>query len=834
LSRRTAFLCAGIIIITLSLLTGLKVAPGPDIVRMSLAFVSLFIIPGFLVSTLVFGSVDANIEGVCRGFLSGLTYICLVVCLGFIPGAGYPLIAVVNTCVVIIASIYLHFSMGVAGSGSRSLLAGMSRDKKALSRREKRVMALVLTVLFVLCAALFYGRGELGLSTDAPDHVSYIRRSLDSGAMLPGDSFHREGDGGAFDPRKGIWHPVVALWAWQSDVPVDLLWRMIPSFISFFAVLVFWLYAGELTGSVPMKIVSLLLLLIFFRGSGLVWLTKVMYSRHMVQIIVWGTVAYLIRYLRFSRTRDLWMIAMLAFTGTSVHLVYVIVAAVTMGGMLIYISVPGWGGSWRKNYWKSAAVVLAALLLPLTLRLMNAPAEVNMIHSHLQGMLLLGGNLRVIDPVELLMQLGKVVYFVIAMLPFYFILKSGGTEAKLVGVLSALPFFIVLNPLIATPLDRIMGYFHYRILFAAPYICFLSLGIRGLIAGRGMRWKGRVICLAVVAVFAVVFLRPAAIGASKDLLSLIGNGGGRHDFRGDNLARLLSDVPEHSVIASDPATSYMISASTDHFTVVALDQHCSPSDMEALGRVRNMRDLFNPSVPIGKPMRWLQEKGADYIVVDTHPGSRVDFFGVTSAQDPRGILVKLRSHRPLLTEIRSSDDMSLFRIDWNKYEAIDSTRTSGQGEISLEGFVLGSDHAMPGDTLRVEIVWGNTGAVPFGLPLEWTLRFDTDFPKGRFYREWYSKQYRRRVERRIGAFFRHTVSGRIHSAGIFPEDWRSGRDYLQKIMVPLPASMAPGEYAVKLSWRRAPLIPNRYPSDYLNNRDSYEGKIVAVIDIDGG
>jgi hypothetical protein len=402
-----------------------------------------------------------------------------------------------------------------------------------------------------------------------------------------------------------------------------------------------------------------------------------------------------------------------------------------------------------------------------------------------------------------------------------------------------------------------MGYFHYRMLYAAPLVCYIALGIRGLmkIMLKGKRKRGvkkvntiwrltrTVLSLGALAIFLVSFLRPAVLNLSRDFSSMIAKKTERTEFRGYDLSGFLSDIPDNSVIASDPATSYMISASTDHFIVVALDQHGSPSDDEAVTRVRNTRDLFDPAIPIDRSLCWLKEKKVEYIVIDTQPDSRVDFFGVTSVQDPDSAIVKMRASAPLVTEVKSSNDMYLFELNWNESVPMDSIPQkggidvlTGQGpgtidEISLSGFTLENDTVRPGDSLVIDLVWRNTGIVPFGLPLEWTIRFDTGFPQGRFYREWYGKQYRRKIERRNGEFYRYTVSGRILGDGTFPDNWGSEGKHRQQIMIKLPEFMAPGEYIVKLSWRRIPYIPNRSLADYLNNNDSYEGMIVAVTEI---
>src|SRR5262249_14887332 len=47
--------------------------------------------------------------------------------------------------------------------------------------------------------------------TDSPDHLGTIRRMIASGDPFPRDAFFRDAGPAGADPRKGLWHPCVAL-----------------------------------------------------------------------------------------------------------------------------------------------------------------------------------------------------------------------------------------------------------------------------------------------------------------------------------------------------------------------------------------------------------------------------------------------------------------------------------------------------------------------------------------------------------------------------------------------------------------------------------------------
>ena len=843
--RRTTFLSVNISIVLLSLLTGLRILPGPDSVGIALAFYSLIVLPGILLSDMLFGGVKADFEGITRVFLTGLSASCLAVCIGFIPGISYAFIAVAYALTIIILLAYRGIATGKGEESKGIDLVGSFSRREDYSAREKKAILVVFILLFGICAVFLAGNGEMGVDTDAPDHISFIRRSLNGGELLPGDSFHIEGDGESFDPRKGLWHPVVSLWAWQADTEPHILWTMMPAFLSFFAIIVFWFFAGELAGSIPVKVLSLLFLFLFFRGDGFAWLTKLSYSRNISQIVFWGTAGFLIRYLRTLRGTDLGMVVITAAAGTAIHLSYAPVLGMFLFGMMVYVSISRWGGEWKGRFWKAVPLVSAAVALPLAVRLINFPDRPNMIHTHIQGMMEIGAGLRVTDPAELILGMGFPFLFAVLVIPLFPMMTSGYRRSRLVWLLFTVPVLLVLNPITATPLDMLAGYMHYRLLYAAPVMVYLALTVFG--AGRGALtgswrlescdrgWKHRAVVRAagtlVFILFAAVFLRPSAVSLPVRMSSALGHGA--REERGEMISDFLSDIPAGSVIAADPVSSYYISAFSDHFVTVILDQHCSPADTSAVVRVRRARDIHSPSVSDSIVLDRILSSGAKYLFVDAGPTMMEDFFGVNSQESGIRSMLRFGSY-DFLREIRSRGTMKLFAVDISSSVYSDRVPSvkdacSGEGnipvgeEIILGDFTMDADAYAPGDTAVITVCWAETKKVEFGLPLYWTVRFDTDFRKGPFYREWYGKQYRRKIERKRGELYRYTVSGRLDGEGRKPDMWIPGERVQQEIRVRIPPTMADGDYTVRISVNRRAYLQNRHLKDYFLNEDSFAG-----------
>jgi hypothetical protein len=169
--------------------------------------------------------------------------------------------------------------------------------------------------------------------------------------------------------------------------------------------------------------------------------------------------------------------------------------------------------------------------------------------------------------------------------------------------------------------------------------------------------------------------------------------------------------------------------------------------------------------------------------------------------------------------------------DWQKL-VVGTGMDAGSGfvleSLTVENYMVG-----PGDTLRGHFCWRASGDVPFGLPIEVAIRIDTAFPKGKLYREWYGKQYRRIIERRSGCFWRLTWETRLMSGCAYPDMWEAGGAVRQDFSLPLSRALASGAYELRVRVRRVPYLANRYVRDYLSNDDSLQGVPMGMIYVQG-
>ncbi len=865
MKKRAVFLVTTLGTVFLSLLIAFKIVPGPGTLGIALAFLSIIIIPGIYLSLFFYREVSVTVESFCRIFFLGLLYAVCLVTVGFIPGAGYQQISLAGTFAVICMSL-IFIATAYSGTGNfKDDLVRNLRKRSRLRDREKKAISMLMAVVFAICFILFYGRGETGTQTDAPDHLSYIRRSLDSGKLFPTDSFFKDGDGVSFDQRKGMWHPVMSLWTFLAGTSPDILWRIAPAFLVFFYVLSFWYFARSILRSTHLVVIAGIFLLLMYRGEGIAWFTESPYSKNLMQAIFWGASGSLVRYYREGGRDRLRMAAILTLTGVAVHVVFAVLISVFLGSILIFTSIPGWGDDWRRRFWRSLFPLLAVLAIPLFIRISLSGSGFSAIHIHRQGMLIFSDRFVMADPVEVLKNNGIAFFFTLLLSPFLFFLTTDRSTGRLVGTLFLVPVFLGFNPLTGRLMESFFGYLYYRILSAAPLMCAMAVLTAGFMlvlfrgrSGKSARnqsasWKGALKRISAAVILAVIIAIPVRFSIRDFIpeiavLSDPATTGGRDSSV--PVKELLEGIPAHSVIASDPSTSYIISAYTDHFVTVTLGQHGSPSDILALERLADARDLFSPVVSIGENLRWLRERDVMFIVADTSGWRNNDFYDCVPAGNIPFFMRKFKSCEKILHEMASKDGFILFgvrqdagassmaeRCRYKDAGAVSCKSSDGDdfmeldfeagGEVRLENFVLVESHLTRGGSLHGSFCWRIPAVRRFGLPLEWTVRLDTEFPEGIFYGSWYDKQYRRTVERRRGVFYRWTARGRMMSGTAFPDQWPVTAVVEQDFEIRLPDNLAPGKYSVSVMVREVPYIENRTIFDYFSNRDSFSGRRVS-------
>src|SRR5205814_6279373 len=99
----------------------------------------------------------------------------------------------------------------------------------AWSRVAKLSIVLAATLAFLHVVQL---GPPMTYLTDSPDHIGTVRRMLAEGDAFPTDAFFRDAGRAGADPRKGLWHPAVALVCRLSHTDPLPAWRALAALLA--------------------------------------------------------------------------------------------------------------------------------------------------------------------------------------------------------------------------------------------------------------------------------------------------------------------------------------------------------------------------------------------------------------------------------------------------------------------------------------------------------------------------------------------------------------------------------------------------------------------------
>jgi hypothetical protein len=195
------------------------------------------------------------------------------------------------------------------------------------------------------------------------------------------------------------------------------------------------------------------------------------------------------------------------------------------------------------------------------------------------------------------------------------------------------------------------------------------------------------------------------------------------------------------VIASDPVTSYLISAFTPHYVVCTLDQHAPPNDLHVEQRMTAARDIVSPYTTARDKDRLIRSQRVTYVVINRSlpQGLILNYWTLepTAAQDADDMFRSLRYE----FEPRDFDDgLTAFR--WRNEErlstlprpaprpVVDALPTEAtpigemSGETMLDGATIrGAGILPPGGEVEMDLYWSRRNVLPPGAYVV-SVRFD--------------------------------------------------------------------------------------------------------------
>lgn len=683
--------------------------------------------------------------------------------------------------------------------------------------------------------------------TDSPDHIATVRRMLASGQAFPVDAFFRDPYATFADPRKGLWHPVVALVCALAQADPFVVWRALPALLAPLFVLQAASFAWWLGGPLGAAAGAWGLLLTYGGGLGMQYLREAVFSTKLADQLALGAAAVLLTDLerRTTRTRIAVMAAML---GTVLaHVFGAIQFALAFGGLGLGLVLRDRGLSAAARRVAVSALAGAAVALPYLLwRAGQAYAPNNVIHTEPQGLLELAPGAVIVSYGVLWDWLGPLwVLFPASLIAWW---RAAVRPAALyLATTTSVVFLLLFVPPVVAVLEPRLGYLLMRFPWLLPASAATAYAV---VALRDAWRQGRRVVAVAWGVLLVIALggpvgdaartltRPSEARAADATVSV--------ERWGDALAWMDANLPHGTVVLSDPATSYSVPMMTRHWVTALLDQHSSPNDSLALDRILDARDALDPFAGWGRTAEVVERWGATVIVLNGRWDAAPDLdYWAPDADWYEAARARLASAPSAFRAVWEQDRFSIWTIDPVALASLprdlpvrpfrrpltpdDRGIPIGDGVAELVGVDLAPDAAVHGDTLRGVLEWHARAALPAGS-YRVAVRFDRPLPEAvPSAPAAVSKLWRKAVERLHGERYRFR-SDHLPVDGAYGVDrWRSDEVVRDSFRVVIPADVATGEYTVKVAMIRQPHYPNLRLRDLTSDDDLLDGWPVDTV-----
>jgi hypothetical protein len=818
----------------------------PGLLRLAAAFAVLILVPGG--AFVVLGARPPGGAWLAAGWIFGFGVAWNSALVLLVHAAGLPFLALLPWTPL---TSVLPWGLVLWRAGGAQAVA-----ERGLTRAA--VAAVLLAAAFAAAHAARFGP-PLGYLSDTPDHVGTLRRMLQSGELFPVDAFFRDAGRAGADPRKGLWHGIVALLAQLAGLGPLETWRWLNALIAPFFVLNIAVLGFLCRGSTGAALAALVLMLTCGGRIGHSPILQAVYATRIAeQLAVAAAVAVLADLGRRAWATRLGAIA-LGFAAVAAHVFSAIQFALVFPalGLGLLLRDRRFGPEARRL--AGTALLLGAVCLPyLLFRTQQAYAPTNVIHTEPQGLTWLVGSLRVVSIEQLWWWMG--LAWVLVPLSWPWLWVRGRTNVAVLFLLtsSLAVALIMYNPPIVALLQPRLGYLLMRMVWIVPFAAIVAWLLPELAAVA--RKPGPVWARAGAGVLLVLALALLAPAVRDAVLAIRGPGPGavveqdprrwQADF--DWMSQHLD--PE-CVVLSDPATSYLVPMMTGRYVATLVDQHSSPNDSLGLTRILDARDALDPYGTWERMREVIRRYGVGVIVLN-------DRFNEPLPLDywaPRHLWflaarARLDAHPEVFPRLRDTGDLVVYGLRKAALDTLSGPAVARRfvevwtpGAIAgapvdrdsldrapeLVGFTLSTRVAAPGDNLTGVARWH--AARPTGAGI-WrvAVRLDRALPAGFAPPAFIGRPARKLFER-----LRHERYGfradHLPARGDYGVDlWRADEVVQDSFAVYVPSDAVEGTYQIEVRMLRQAHYPNLRLSEWFFDRDHHPGVPVGTLVVSHG
>jgi hypothetical protein len=472
------------------------------------------------------------------------------------------------------------------------------REQSDAPTRERIARFALVGLIVLLGTATLAGGPPLEFNRDTLDYIAYTNEVSSTGEAFPTTEFYRDPGADGADLRKGLLHSWFgAARAWLGIETIYLFAWLAALLLSSAALAVYGATRRLSGDGFAASLAAIFFLLCYDGGASSDLIRSWFYPSRFGLVVLLALTAGVMQVYRRPTAKGTVGCVLLAFTAAAVHIQYAVLAPFVILIVLVWKTCfprTTWAGHIRSL--AAPALAVAAGILPYGVYRYLTAYQASDLHTQVQGAVFIFGDWFVIDPVLAWGDSGWLLLAaVLCMIPLWPMRRSNaGVGFTIASVLTVL--FIQYNPVILTPVYGVITYLVHRLDQAMPYFLLPAIFISALVAGRLTRRVGPggvlgILCI-VVAVATGVIELPRGLGVTREARARIATDTPVRWQAG--LGELATRIPHGSVIASDPVTSYAITAFTPHYVLSTLDQHAPPNDRLAPVRMTAARDILSP------------------------------------------------------------------------------------------------------------------------------------------------------------------------------------------------------------------------------------------------
>lgn len=826
--------------LVVALVTGLyafvPMLPGPLAGPVGIAIVMLMciVVPGVAVMRATRLRVDDPLEAAAHACTSGLIFLLLCTFVWVLSGATLDAFRL-----ALPATIIALWALVPSRDGTR-----VDPLRSPIRRRDRRfLVALALLIAMAGLGVLVVG-APMEIQNDTIDHAGYVSEIARSGEAFPTSAIYwNAGDDGQ-DFRKALLHAVYGFTARHTGAaPIDVL-SAYGAFLLVVMALVVYTTARALfkRHRLPAVLAVVLFLVGTDWGIGNPMVRAAFYPNRFGTAFLLLFIMTAVEYVHRGPKTALRWCAAYAFAATAVHVQYAIIVPAAAAVLLLWRTCSPCA-TWGEHLARTLRVVVVALAgaLPFALYRYVTAYRSNPLHEQVQAAVYITDRWFIADPARLWQVYGPIgVAALVCIGPLWRKRREipgvGYTIAAFVTLL-----VVQLVPFVLTPLYSVFKYLVFRLDVMVPFYLLPAY----FIATRPRRAR---VAMVVVAVALAAVLIPLTRHSAFSLATLSAERQRGPDRWARGLVQLAGALPRGSVVASDPVTSYLMSAFTPYYVLCTLDQHAPPNDMRVEERMAAARDIVSPFTSAREKAALIEAHSVSHVVInETLPEDLILNYWTLDPGAAHDAEETFRSLRYEFETIPLSDGLTAFR--WKHDErlstlprpvprpVVDALPMNAQwigvrsGEATLEGVVMHGAGILPaGGELVLDLYWSRDRELPRGTYVV-TIRFDRkDLPLP-FDGQPFPKVTRKVVERWKGERYRFRADHMIHGGLFAPDAWRMGDLIEDDVRISVPTDIAPGRYRVEAKMLRVANQPNHRLRDYFFDDDTYTGVEIGEVTI---